>query len=77
MKTNIQHYPDTMISNMIKTIQSVIQSGEQQLSKLDETVLSKFIISRRISQQFKNKSTRRIFLTLWFLKSAIFYWIIS
>ena len=61
----------------MKTINSAIQITNTLTARFDETFLSKFFIGRRISKLLKNKTQRVIFLTMWFLKTTIFYWIIS
>lgn len=60
----------------MKTISNVFKTALALAVKLDQSFLSKFMIGRKIAGVFKNKIHRYIFLTLWFGKTIVFYWIV-
>lgn len=59
----------------MKTINTTVQMAKALSAKLDQSFLSKFMIGRKIAGLIKNKTHRNIFMTLWFGKSILFYWI--
>ncbi|TAL59567.1 MAG: hypothetical protein EPN85_09060 [Bacteroidetes bacterium] len=60
----------------MKTINAAIQMTGVLAAKLDQSILSKFMIGRKIAKLFKNKVQRTIFFILWFGKTILFYWLI-
>ena len=60
----------------MKTIRATLQMAAVLAAKLDQSFLSKFMVGRKIAGLFKNKIHRNIFLSLWFGKTIVFYWII-
>lgn len=60
----------------MKTLATTLQMANALSAKVDQSVLSKFLIGRKIAGLFKNKTHRNIFLTLWFGKTIVFYWIV-